>query len=216
MATNTRLIVDTGTGGPVDGYALPDGDFRQAIVISDPTTEAEVAPVTAAFGLGTDVKRVPADPFGANVDPAVSAGATGSISAKLRRLTSDIGGILSAIGTTADAASITTVTATIVSILKGILNGVGVGATATDSAVTVTTTAAAALAANANRRALILCNCSTSVDIYISFGATPTAAVAYHLKLGPETSYEMTRGFTNSVVAVTATSTARLQMVQFT
>lgn len=37
-----------------------------------------------------DVLTVPADPFGANADAAVAAGATGSIQAKLRRLTTDL------------------------------------------------------------------------------------------------------------------------------
>jgi hypothetical protein len=37
-----------------------------------------------------DVATVPADPFGANADAAVAAGATGSISAKLRRISQSI------------------------------------------------------------------------------------------------------------------------------
>jgi hypothetical protein len=41
-----------------------------------------------------DVLTVPADPFGANADASVAAGAVGSIQAKLRRISADIGSIL--------------------------------------------------------------------------------------------------------------------------
>jgi len=43
-----------------------------------------------------DVLSVPADPFGANADAAVAAGATGSIQAKLRRLTADLDAVKTA------------------------------------------------------------------------------------------------------------------------
>lgn len=41
-------------------------------------------------GLDVDVTRVPADPFGAAADAAVNAGATGSLSAKLRSISRDL------------------------------------------------------------------------------------------------------------------------------
>jgi len=44
-------------------------------------------PGDATNGLKADVSRVPADPFGATADAIVAAGATGSLSAKLRRAT---------------------------------------------------------------------------------------------------------------------------------
>lgn len=47
-----------------------------------------------------DVTSVPADPFGANADAAVAAGATGSIQAKLRRLTTDIDAIKTSVAGT--------------------------------------------------------------------------------------------------------------------
>jgi hypothetical protein len=53
--------------------------------------------ISSALPAGTnnigdvDVLTVPADPFGLNADAAVAAGAAGSIQAKLRRLTTDIG-----------------------------------------------------------------------------------------------------------------------------
>lgn len=49
-----------------------------------------------------DIVTVPADPFGANADAAVSAGATGSISAKLRSISRDlVANIVLAAGTNA-------------------------------------------------------------------------------------------------------------------
>ena len=44
-----------------------------------------------------DVLTVPADPFGVNADAAVAAGAAGSISAKLRQISSDIGAVKTAV-----------------------------------------------------------------------------------------------------------------------
>lgn len=44
-----------------------------------------------------DVLTVPADPFGANADAAVAAGAVGSIQAKLRRLTTDLDAVKTAV-----------------------------------------------------------------------------------------------------------------------
>lgn len=46
-----------------------------------------------------DIVTVPADPFGANADAAVAAGATGSIQAKLRRISTDIDAIKTAVET---------------------------------------------------------------------------------------------------------------------
>ncbi len=51
----------------------------------------------ATNGLDVDVTRVPTDPFGATADAAVTAGATGSISAKLRSISRDIAGLATAI-----------------------------------------------------------------------------------------------------------------------
>src|SRR3990167_4554399 len=46
-----------------------------------------------------DVVTVPAGPFGANADATVAAGAVGSIQAKLRRLTSDLDAVKTAVET---------------------------------------------------------------------------------------------------------------------
>lgn len=62
----------------------------------DAVTTAINSGVAAALPAGTnnigdvDVLTVPADPFGATADAAVTAGATGSISAKLRSISRDI------------------------------------------------------------------------------------------------------------------------------
>ncbi|HEY1268829.1 MAG TPA: hypothetical protein VGH16_16355 [Candidatus Binatia bacterium] len=46
-----------------------------------------------------DVASVPADPFGANADAAVAAGAAGSVQAKLRRISADVDAIKTAVET---------------------------------------------------------------------------------------------------------------------
>lgn len=52
------------------------------------------AALSAGGGIKAGLVDVPADPFGANADLAVAAGAAGSIQAKLRRLTADLGSVL--------------------------------------------------------------------------------------------------------------------------
>lgn len=64
----------------------PDGGHRPQVVLS---TNDGAAPTFSA----------PADPFGANADAAVAAGATGSMQAKLRRLTTDLGSLVTSFAT---------------------------------------------------------------------------------------------------------------------
>jgi hypothetical protein len=72
LATNVGLPAGTNNIGDVDVLTLP----------ALPTGTNNIGDV--------DVLTVPADPFGANADAAVAAGATGSIQAKLRRISSDL------------------------------------------------------------------------------------------------------------------------------
>lgn len=86
MADNIELDV-----GTVATDQLPDGSHAQIMKIADGADGGtQRAPVTTAFGLGVDVKRFPADPFGTNNDAAAAAGAIGSISAKLRAISRDL------------------------------------------------------------------------------------------------------------------------------
>lgn len=77
--------------GHVDGIETLLGDIRTAIqLLDDLTITLGRAQVDSA------VTSVPADPFGANADAAVAAGAAGSIQAKLRRLSTDLDALLTA------------------------------------------------------------------------------------------------------------------------
>lgn len=69
------------------------------------TIDADTSALAGAVSgteVQTDVVTVPADPFGTNADAAVAAGATGSISAKLRRISTDIDAIKTAVQTLDD------------------------------------------------------------------------------------------------------------------
>lgn len=99
----------------IGGVLAATGTTADAAV-TDPAVAATL--VAALKGLLTDL--------GQNADALVDAGAVGSVSAKLRRATSDLGGLLTAAGTTADAAvTDPALAATLVSALKGILTDLG-------------------------------------------------------------------------------------------
>jgi hypothetical protein len=59
MAVATVRVTE-GTGPLLDFRTVGASTdrYRQAVVIGDPTTDTEVAPVTALYGLGVDVKRL--------------------------------------------------------------------------------------------------------------------------------------------------------------
>src|SRR3990167_1526264 len=76
--------------------------FKLAISTDGSTA---LVPATVADGLLVDVGGVPADPFGANADAVVAAGTAGSIQAKLRRLTTDMDAIKTAVETLDNAIS---------------------------------------------------------------------------------------------------------------
>ena len=116
MADNTQLSV--GSGGniirtdDVAGIHYPtskitlgaDGTDGGFVSTANPLPISDAGgTITVDVGAGTnnigdvDVLTVPADPFGANADAAVAAGATGSIQAKLRRLTADLDAVKTAV-----------------------------------------------------------------------------------------------------------------------
>jgi len=66
-------------------------------------TDGTATDVESGAGIPTAVESVPADPFGANADAVVAAGATGSIQAKLRRLTTDLDAMMTDVATLAAA-----------------------------------------------------------------------------------------------------------------
>lgn len=100
----SAIPAGTNNIGDVDVLTLPaipagsnnigDVDIASAIPAGNNNIgDVDIASALPAGGnnIGdVDVLTVPADPFGANADAAVAAGATGSIQAKLRRLTQGV------------------------------------------------------------------------------------------------------------------------------
>jgi hypothetical protein len=90
MADN--VVVTAGTGTTVAADEVVDGTLGtvkvQYVKLMDGTLDGTAKAAIGANGLASDVKAVPADPFGANAD---AASATGSISAKLRAIATALG-----------------------------------------------------------------------------------------------------------------------------
>ena len=72
-----------------------------------------------------DIVTVPADPFGANADAAVAAGAAGSIQAKLRRLTTDLDAVKTSVQLLDDAIAGTEMQVDVVGSLPAGTNAIG-------------------------------------------------------------------------------------------
>jgi hypothetical protein len=102
-----RVPVDpSGVTSPVSAASLPLPTGASTLAEQSTQTTALVAIQTAVQVLDNivagseaqvDVVTVPADPFGANADAAVAAGAAGSIQAKLRLMTSQLDAIQTAV-----------------------------------------------------------------------------------------------------------------------
>lgn len=109
---------------------------------------------------GADVTK------GAIADASVAAGATGTVSAKLRRISADIASVLTAVQAATPAGTNT-------------IGNVGVATTsnATNANVDSSTSAVTLLAANAARKSASIWNDSTSV-LYVAEFPTATATVS--------------------------------------
>jgi hypothetical protein len=79
-----------------DSTGVLSVDDNGASLTVDGTVTANLAAGTNNIG-DVDVLTVPADPFGANADAAVAAGAAGSIQAKLRLMTTQLNAIQTAV-----------------------------------------------------------------------------------------------------------------------
>lgn len=110
---------------------------------------------------------------GAIADAIVAAGAAGTISAKLRRLTTDISSALTAIAALVQKTDTQATTATVTQ--------------QADQATNVTLQAA-----NASRKGLSIFNDSTEI-LYIKFGATATTT-SYTVKIAAQGYWELPRG----------------------
>ena len=96
LGANADAVVAAGAAGSISAKLRAiSRDIVANIVLAAGTNnigDVDVASIAAGDNnIGNvDIVTVPADPFGANADAAVAAGATGSISAKLRSISRDI------------------------------------------------------------------------------------------------------------------------------
>jgi hypothetical protein len=74
------------TGKKEDHYTIANGNYREAVVIGDPSVVAGVAPVSATIGLGVNLLDGSDVTQGAEADAAVVGDNSGTVSAKLRGL----------------------------------------------------------------------------------------------------------------------------------
>lgn len=120
---------------------------------------------------------------GADADAAVAAGAAGTLSAKLRRLTADIGALILqlpvSLGVKTIAGSLSVTTAS---------DQLG-SSTSSVTSVAASATNVTLLAANAARRRIVVVNDSTSATMYMKLGAT-ASTTSYTYKLNPGDVYE--------------------------
>jgi hypothetical protein len=215
MANTSLTITDANQiDQDVDGFGLTDGDFRPAVVIGDPSDPDAGAPVSATHGLlvnlgsNNDVTlaALPADPLGANADAAATAGSTGSISAKLRLMTSQLDAIQTAVQLLDNTVSGSELQVDIVS--GGLTPDRATTATlanVSDSASSVTLQAS-----NSARLALIVVNDSTEI-LYVKYGSSATTT-SYTHKLHPNEAIreELYTGIVTGIWAADASGAARM------
>lgn len=71
---DSSLPVTPGSGTNVDGHILTNGNFRQSVVVGDPSDPTKVAPVDAVFGLFTKITNFPSvQPVQIGITPLVTA-----------------------------------------------------------------------------------------------------------------------------------------------
>lgn len=134
---------------------------------------------------------------GANADAAVAAGAAGTISAKLRRISTDIGTnatntgtIATNTGTTATNTSTIATNQTNGNLLTQVTRQIG-AANYANGQVTATTTAGTLKTATATRRSIMIKNTDAAITVYIG-AATVTAANGVPLKAGESIAVDTT------------------------
>lgn len=159
------------------------------------------APGDASNGMDVDVTRAPADPFGLNADAAVAAGATGSMQAKFRLMTT----LLDAIATSLNLLDNTVTSNRLqVDIVSG---GLTITRPATSAVTTQATTQTVATlkASNTNRLGLIIYNESASV-LYVKLGSGATTA-DWTYKVDPDSGIppDWFAGYTGIVTGIHAT-----------
>lgn len=229
--TAPPLLVQAGFSGQTDNYVAPT-----------PLALLAGAEGTRALTLvGSDVGQVslpvatPADPFGANADAAVAAGAAGSLSAKLRRLTADIGGLVGALASGATDylrvrlfAGTDQLTAKTVGAEKALcmalvdlagnqitsLAGTSSPATATLSNIATSTASAQLVASNVARKGLRVFNDSAQL-MYLKFGAT-ASSTSHTDQIDPKSTWIDKDGYTGRVDAILDANTGTARVTELT
>lgn len=226
------VLIQAGFSGQTDVYVAP-----AVLALVDGAAEGSraLSLVGTAGGQVSLPVATPADPFGLIADASVSAGATGSISAKLRRLTADLGGIVGALVSGATDylrvrlfAGTDQLTAKTVGSEKAVcvaivdlsgnqitsLSGTSYPATGTVSRVGTSTTSATLLASNASRKGVIVVNESTSV-LYVKYGVT-ASATSYTHKIDPDSTLEIKESYTGRIDGILSASTGNAEITELT
>jgi hypothetical protein len=202
--------IDVNTSGTL----LDNGHTRPTVGIGGPDGAAALCPVSATDGmtvnLGSNndvtVTTLPADPLGANADAAATAGSTGSVSAKLRLMTSQLDAIQTAVQVLDNAIAGSEMQ---VDIVGGGLTPAR-AATSTMANVNDSATSVTLQASNANRLALIVVNDSTEI-LYVKYGSTASTTSFTH-KLHPNESIreDLYTGIVTGIWAADASGAARM------
>lgn len=168
-------------------YQLPNGHWLKTSDGSGPYAFTGTIMQLVASGAGGGDAVSVSDGADANAgtttDAVVAAGAAGTMSAKLRRLTTDIGTLIGVVpaarGQATMAGSLSVVTAS---------DQLG-SSTASLSSVASSATSVQLLAANSSRRRTMIVNDSASATLYVKFGTTASSS-DYTFKLNPGDMYE--------------------------
>jgi len=187
---------------------MPDGASVALGTTTDaPYVGAESATARTGISLLKGIKNTVYDALGAAADAIVAAGAVGSISAKLRRVTQGLEDLKSLIVLGAGTNNIGDV-----DVLTE-PSGDGTYTTATNSAANVAVTTTEVLAANANRLYALIVN-DSDTTIYLAVGAAAVANAGIRLNANGG-HYEMSKkignlnvGAINGIHAGTGTKVA--------
>lgn len=152
------------------------------------------APGDAVNGIDVDVTRLPADPLGANADATVAAGAAGSISAKLRRISEDIATMMASLAALDNAVAGNEVQVDIVS------GGLSITrpSTATISTPATSTADGLIVAGNVNRLGLTIRNRSTAA-LHLRYGGAAATEAGANITIDPGTTWVATDGYTGVI-----------------
>lgn len=145
---------------------------------------------------------------GNTADAAVAAGAAGTVSAKLRAISRDIGAFLArlpaALGpqTAANSLSVTSST---------------VAAASVEARVAASATSTQVLAANPARRRVVIVNDSPSATLRLRFSATAASVNAFTYLLNPGDTYESPTGevYTGAIQGIWSAAAGAAQVTEF-